>query len=427
MLGKVKGTQDVLDLRLYNQILLHIRLHMNLYRFTEIQTPMLEHVALFTKTLGTHTDVVKKEMFIIKGRDEDEQNPICLRPEATAGVMRFFLENHVQNIPWRVFLIGPMFRYERPQKGRLRQFHQWNIEIIGEQSIVADAELIIMLDRFFHESLHMNNYTIEINFLGCKDDRQRHHGILRDFANSIEQAKLCAQCIQRIEHNLLRIFDCKQESCQIMYKKAPKTTDVLCSFCLNEWNILQNTLSVLSVSALHNPALVRGLDYYSKTVFEFVGHYGLGAQSTFCGGGRYDELAQVLESKVPYPSLGAGIGIERLLMMLEPYQDKFKTPKQIFVMILPYDQQQYTLALLFADELRAAKIASEILLEGSVKSRMRRADREKCDYLLFLGSTEQEQQSVTVKDMKTGSQELIKMVDAVQLLKSKIQEDKQRF
>jgi len=421
MIEKVKGTQDIFDLRLYNYIASCIRSHMNLYHFSEIQTPLLEHVALFTQTLGTHTDVVTKEMFTIKSRDENEENPMCLRPEATAGVMRAFLENHISQTPWRVFLIGPMFRYERPQKGRLRQFHQWNIEIIGEKSILADAELILMLDRFFHEQLHMNNYTVQVNFLGCKEDRKKHYAMLHNFIQSIDQSKLCANCVQRSKHNLLRIFDCKEESCQIIYQKAPKTTDVLCSTCLDEWNTLRHTLALLSVSSVHNSSLVRGLDYYTKTVFEFVGHHGLGAQSAFCGGGRYDELAHVLESKEPYPSIGAGIGIERLLLMLEPYKDQFKTEKkESLVMILPYDQQQHIISFLCADELHAAGIACEILFDGSVKSRMRRADREQCDYLFFIGSTEQEQQSVTIKNMKTGQQDLVKMVDVVDFIQSKI-------
>jgi len=422
MIGKVKGTQDLFDLALYQKVVSLIRLHMQLYHFTEIQTPLLEHVSLFTKTLGAHTDVVTKEMFTIKPRyqDQEEENTICLRPEATAGVMRAFLENHVQQTPWRVFLIGPMFRYERPQKGRLRQFHQWNIEIIGEQSILADAELIIMLDRFFHEQLHMNNYTVQVNFLGCKEDREKHHTALSEFVKSIDQSSLCSNCIQRSTHNLLRIFDCKEESCQKIYQNGPKTTDMLCTNCLAEWNIFCHVLSILSVSIVHNPSLVRGLDYYTKTVFEFVGHHGLGAQSTFCGGGRYDELANVLGNKEAYPSLGAGIGIERLLMMLEPYKDQLKTEKQPpFIMILPYDQEQNAIAFLCADELRAAGITCEILFDRSVKSRMRRADREQCDYLFFIGSTEQEQQSAMVKDMKSGEQQLVKMIDVVQFLQLK--------
>jgi len=420
MIGKVKGTQDLFDLTLYQKVVSLIRLHMQLYHFTEIQTPLLENVALFTQTLGAHTDVVTKEMFTIKPRDEDAENTICLRPEATAGVMRAFLENHAQQTPWRVFLIGPMFRYERPQKGRLRQFHQWNIEIIGEKSILADAEIIIMLDRFFHEQLHMNNYTIQVNFLGCKNDREKHRAALSEFIKSIEQSSLCSNCVQRSRHNLLRIFDCKEESCQKIYQNAPKTTDMLCETCLEEWKIFRHIISLSSVSIVHNSSLVRGLDYYTKTVFEFVGHHGLGAQSTFCGGGRYDELANVLGNKEAYPSLGAGIGIERLLMMLEPYKDQLKTETRApFVMILPYDQEQNTISFLCADELRAAGIACEILFDGSVKARMRRADREQCDYLLFIGSIEQEQQSVMVKNMKTSEQELVKMVEIVEFVRLK--------
>jgi histidyl-tRNA synthetase len=416
MIGKVKGTQDFLELSLYNEIVRRFRVHVAEYRFTQIQTPLLEQVSLFAKTLGEYTDVISKEMFVIQQKDIEKipEDRICLRPEATAPTMRVFLEHHIEKTPWKVFMIGPMFRYERPQKGRLRQFHQCNIEIIGESSIAGDVELLLLLDRFFHEKLHMNNYALVINFLGCQEDRKKHRDALAQFLNNIDTNELCANCLVRREHNILRVFDCKETRCQEWYKKAPKTTDCLCENCISEWHFLQKGLQLLSISASHNPLLVRGLDYYTKTVFEFVGHTEVGAQNAFAGGGRYDHLAEILGSKQVVPSLGAGIGIERLLLLLEPYKEiMLQKTKEKCVIIVPYEKEQHMLALLYADEIRAVGVKAEILFEGSVKSKMRKADKFGATNLLFLGPEEQASQTVMVKDMMSGKQEQVKMSELV--------------
>src|SRR5581483_1220821 len=216
---------------------------------------------------------------------------ICLRPEMTASTVRAFIDNHIQQTPWKVFSYGPCFRYERPQKGRYRQFHQITTEIIGATSITHDAQFIMMLDRFFHETLHINSYALVVNFLGCAQDRVHFKVLLKQFMDSDKAQGVCDQCKERKERNILRIFDCKNSSCQTIYQQAPVITDHLCSECAHEWQELQQQLSLLSVSHVHKPTLVRGLDYYNKTVFEFVSK-NLGAQDTFCGGGRYNQLAQ---------------------------------------------------------------------------------------------------------------------------------------
>jgi len=234
MFSRVKGTQDFLDLTLVNFLLTRVREHLHTYHFTEIATPILEPTELFIRSLGEQTDVVSKEMFLIAPHSEESES-ICLRPEATAPIVRAFVENGIQRIPWKVFLCGPMFRYERPQKGRYRQFHQISIEIIGSSSIAQDVHFITMLDRLFHETLQMNDYALLINFLGCQDDRKRYEHELRAFLHKQPAGQLCSQCMEREKKNILRIFDCKNPHCQELYVKAPHTTDVLCAACAQEW------------------------------------------------------------------------------------------------------------------------------------------------------------------------------------------------
>src|SRR3984957_10422043 len=312
---RVKGTQDFLDLRLFNFIVEEAKAQLQTYHFTEIATPLIESVELFKRSLGVYTDVVSKEMFLIPSRHEDDE-AMCLRPEATASILRAFIENGVQQVPWKVFTWGPMFRYERPQKGRYRQFHQVSMEVVGASSVAQDVWFITMLDRLFHEKLHLNNYALLINYLGCFEDRKTYQVELRNFLDSADAATICDACRERKEKNIMRIFDCKSPTCQKIYEQAPTISECLCSRCAAEWAQLQDQLHILSVTYAHKPTLVRGLDYYSKTVFEFVS-YDLGAQNTFCGGGRYDQLVSQLGGTQDQPSIGAAIGIERLMLLLD--------------------------------------------------------------------------------------------------------------
>ncbi len=418
MIPRVKGTQDFIDATLFNFIISAIKKHLFLYHFSEIQTPIVEYLDLFQRSLGEHTDVVSKEMFIIESRTESGQEQrICLRPEMTASAVRAFVDNHIQQIPWKVFSYGPCFRYERPQKGRYRQFHQITMEIIGTSSMTQDAQFIMMLDRFFHEQLNINSYALVINFLGCAQDRINFRAILKKFLDDLPEGSLCAQCFERKEKNILRIFDCKNDSCQNIYRSAPHMTDHLCAGCEQEWHMLQQQLSLLSVSFVHKPTLVRGLDYYNKTVFEFVSK-NLGAQDTFCGGGRYNQLAQELGASQDYPSIGAAIGIERLMMLLEMQRDKLMLPAlQPVHIIIPLSAEQHTLALLLADSLRAHDIGVDVLFEGSLKSMMRKASKMGAAHVLILGETEQQERKVVVKNMVTGHEESILQINVVEYLK----------
>lgn len=418
MIPRVKGTQDFIDCTLFNFIIDSIKKHLTTYHFTEIQTPILESIDLFCRSLGLYTDVVSKEMFVIESRHEGSEDRICLRPEGTAPTVRAFNEHRIELTPWKVFSYGPMFRYERPQKGRFRQFHQVTMEVIGSGAIAQDVQFIAMLDRFFHEILKINSYALVINFLGCSQDREQYLVTLKKFMDSDNIAQnICAQCKERKEHNIMRIFDCKNPQCQEMYKSAPYIADNLCDCCAQEWQELQKQLTLLSISHVYRPTLVRGLDYYNKTVFEFVSK-NLGAQDTFCGGGRYNQLVAQLGGKQDQPAVGAAFGIERIMLLIEPLRDQLNIahPPALH-MIIPMTPDQHTLALLLADELRAHNICTDILFEGSIKSMMKKANKFGAAYVLILGETEQENRTVMVKNMTTGTESAVAQVDLVATLK----------
>lgn len=414
MISRIKGTQDLLDLTVLNFLLSIIKKHLEEYNFSEISTPILEPLELFKRSLGLETDVITKQMYTLATGPEEEL--IALRPEGTASVMRAFLNNHVETVPWKVFCFGPMFRHERPQKGRLREFHQVTIEIIGSRSVYQDAHFIKMLDRLFYEKLELDTYALAINFLGCRADRAQYREKLYKFLETTV-AQLCPTCVIRKEKNIMRIFDCKSEICQRLYKNAPYIADNLCATCAQEWQTLKDNLEQLSVSFSYIPTLVRGLDYYSKTVFEFISP-DLGAQSTFCGGGRYENLATELGATRDYPSIGAAIGIERMLLLLQHKADLVPVEKPRLHVIVPLTQEQHALALLLADELQAQGLCVDILLEGdSVKSMMRKANKMGARFVMLLGPDEQAQRTVTVKNMVSGEEHTVSQTELVNFLK----------
>ncbi len=409
MITRVTGTQDFLDLSLYNYVVTTAGHHVMQYHYTEIQTPILEPLDLFVRSVGTETDIVSKEMFLIDQQTTSEK--ICLRPEITASIVRSFIENGIQQTPWKVFTYGPVFRHERPQKGRFRQFHQLSAEAIGARSITEDAQFIVMFDRLFGEKYNLGTYALLINFLGCASDRAVFREKLVTFLET--QPAICTNCHQRKHTNPLRVFDCKNPTCQQIYRQAPVITDFLCPQCQEEWAMLQQELLLLSVSFIHNPRLMRGLDYYSKTVFEFTSD-NLGAQNAFCGGGRYDSLVSILGGKEDQPSIGAAFGIERVMMLLQPHINQLPLAhKPSLYLIIPLTPAQQPLALLLADELRAKSLCTDILCDGSVKSMMRKADKMGATSVLILGETEQQNKTVTIKNMKTGTEETVPQINAV--------------
>lgn len=415
MINKVRGTQDILDMRLFDFLIKKISGYLNIYNFSHINTPILEHTELFKRSLGLQTDVVTKEMYIFNNTNTEEES-ICLRPELTASTLRAFLNAGIQAVPWKAFTYGPLFRHERPQKGRLREFNQINAEVIGSDSIYQDAQFIKMFERLFQEEFNLDEYALIINFLGCKNDRNSFKFILNNFLDTVLY-KICNNCKERKDKNIMRVFDCKNEACQETYMSAPHLTDHMCSECNIEWTTLKNELEHLAVTYSHVPTLVRGLDYYDKTVFEFVS-MNLGAQSSFCAGGRYNSLANDLGSKQNYSCIGAALGLERFTLMLEAEKiDLSKIEEQILHVVLPIAKEQISLALLFADELQAKKLKTEVLLEGdSVKSMFRTANRLNARYCLIIGDTEQKDGCVIIKDMQNSTEQRVKLTEAINIL-----------
>ena len=420
MVSRVRGTRDLLDIRLIQFALKTITKQLHSYHFQEIMTPLLEPVMLFKRSLGIETDVVSKEMFIVSSSaaslQDGPEDEICLRPEATASVVRAFIENGIQTVPWKVFLSGSMFRYERPQKGRYREFFQTNLEIIGARSIFYDVQVISMLDDLFREKCLLQEFALHLNFLGCPDDRIYFKKQLHVFLEH-HKTSLCATCLVRKEKNILRVFDCKNSDCQALYENAPTLSEHLCQICQSEWKHVQEGLEELSVPFVHMPHLVRGLDYYNKTVFEFVSPL-LGAQSAFCGGGRYDQLVANLGAKEDQPSIGAGIGIDRLVLLLETVQDRLPLSyESAFCAVLPLSLEQQPLALLIADTLIKAGIETDLFLDGSIKNMMKKADKTGAKMVLFIGADEQKAGTVKVKNLQSGNETVIKQIELVKYVK----------
>jgi histidyl-tRNA synthetase len=401
MIQKVKGTQDLLDMTLYDAVYSAAYRYFSAAQFSHIQTPIIEHEALFKRSVGQQTDIATKEMYTFS---TNEREIFCLRPEGTASVMRAFFEGAVVAKPWQVFTHGPMFRHERPQKGRWRQFSQFNLEAIGISSVVHDVRFIALLNDFFLRHLALHDYVLSINFLGTKEDRAAHRVVLKEFLDK-HWSQLCATCVQRADTNILRVFDCKNESCQQLYTQAPYITDHLSPASQAEWEQLNTLLDALSVNRIHNKCLVRGLDYYNKVVFEFSSPL-LGAQSAFCGGGQYD-LAPAFERKEAVPSIGAAIGMERLLLLLEAAGFPFAAPaKQPLVAVVPLDDSCTVLALFAHQALHRAGISTDILV-GGVKKAMKKANAIAASWVVLIGDQEREAGTVLLKNMQTGEQESV--------------------
>ena len=418
MFSKVKGTQDWLDMGLLQGVLAKVHTYLALHNFSEIATPLLEYATLFERSLGNETDVVSKQMFFIAPhKEESDKDRLCLRPEATAGIMRAYLENqHELPNPWKVYTVGPMFRYERPQKGRFRQLHQISLEAIGVASLEYDALFISMIAHLFEEILGLSAFVLHINYLGDAQDRELYKKALREF---LDGKDICATCQHRKETNVLRALDCKVETCKKIYEDAPEITAYFSQATQEEWKALQNNLHILGVTFVHNPFLVRGLDYYNKTVFEFVG-IALGAQNALCGGGRYDGLSQELGSKEPIPSIGVGIGIERLLLLCQEHADALTAKKPALHVIIPFDQAQHTLSLLMASSLTKHGICADVSLEStSVKNKMKRANKQGAAYVILIGQDEMEKNYVTIKHMITGAEEKVEQGKLLHYLQSR--------
>ncbi|MBI4358844.1 MAG: histidine--tRNA ligase [Candidatus Omnitrophica bacterium] len=375
------------------------------YGFREIRTPVLEATELFARSIGEASDIVHKEMYTFEDRGG---RSLTLRPEMTAGVVRAVLEHSLlkQGEPLFVYYLGPMFRAERPQAGRKRQFHQFGVETLNTTSAVNDAELIIMIKNYL-DWLGLQKYVVKLNHLGSEEDRKRFGADLGRYFTSV-QSKLCKDCQFRLSQNVLRIFDCKNESCQPLIEKAPKT--VLSAEAKSDFNKVSSLLREAQVSFELSPRLVRGLDYYTGLVFE-VTSIGLGAQDAILAGGRYDSLVHDLGG----PQIGANgfsIGVERLLLALEAagvHLEEAVLKDTVYVAALVHGEETCSFYRAIAQSLvEAGKRAHFSFAKGSLSNHLGRANKLKVRYALIIGDDEWKCGEVSVKRMDTGVQKRMK-------------------
>jgi histidyl-tRNA synthetase len=366
------------------------------FGYTEVKIPVLEHTDLFARSIGEATDIVEKEMYTFADRSGDS---LTMRPEATAGILRAYVEHklYAQPGPHKVFTMGPMFRHERPQKGRLRQFHQLDVEILGDDGPMVDAELMVMLAHLLSR-LGLEQVTLLVNSLGCPECRPAYRRSLVEFLSS-RKNRLCPDCRRRLAANPLRVLDCKVESCQEAVAGAPVIADHLCSDCVQHFDAVKQGLTSAEVSFEEAPHLVRGLDYYVRTTFEAVTGQ-LGAQNAVAGGGRYDGLIEMLGG----PSQGAigfAAGLERLVMIL-PGPSELKGP-DLFVAALGAEAREW--AFPRVQQLRREGLWVEMTPEDkSLKAQMRRADKMGSQRVLIIGGDELKSGQAVLKNMTNGEQ-----------------------
>lgn len=409
----IRGFKDLLpgEIEKWQYVEAEARRVFGLFGFSELRIPILERTELFTRSIGEATDIVGKEMYTFLDRDGDS---LTLRPEATASLLRAHLEHglYIKEPVAKYYFIGPMFRYERPQKGRFRQFHQIDAEIFGVQDARADAEILVMLMRYLR-TLGIEKLNLQINSLGCPTCRLSYKEDIRNFLWS-KRESLCEDCQRRLLTNPLRIFDCKQEACQDLLTEAPVVLDYLCPDCREHFGEVKTLLQDLHLPFSLNPRMVRGLDYYTRTVFEVVAGE-LGAQNAVTGGGRYDGLAEELGG--PHiPAIGFAIGVERLVLLLAGKEGLFKHP-EVFLATLGEKAQRRGFSL--AQELRDAGVWVEFDYRGkSLKSQMRKADRMGSSQVIILGEEELEKNRAILRDMATKSQEEVPLEKIVGRIKA---------
>lgn len=394
----IKGFNDILpgEVEKWQHIEMTARRVFALYGFAEIRVPVLEKTELFARSIGDVTDIVEKEMysFIDKG-----DNRVTLRPEGTAGVMRSLIEHklYVADSVSKLYYMGPMFRYERPQKGRYRQFHQIGAEITGVADPKVDAQVLTMLRHLFAE-LGIHEPTLEINSLGCPDCRPAYREALKSFLYD-KLSDLCDDCRRRFETNPLRALDCKAAGCKEATAGAPAMLEHLCAPCDEHFAATKHYLDLVGTEYRLNSRMVRGLDYYTRTTFELVTGL-LGSQSAVAAGGRYDGLISDLGGP-SLPGIGFAMGVERLALLLDG--EKFSVAPDLFIVAL--DPESQLTAFTVMCDLQRIGIAVEIDYEGkSMKSQMRRADKLSCRYTLIIGETERASGRAPLKEMTTGRQ-----------------------
>ena len=399
---KIKGTEDVLPKDSYRWQFVEdvMRKESASYGFKEIRTPVFEHTELFARGVGQTTDVVQKEMYTF---DTKGGESVTLRPEGTAGAARAMLEHGLVNesLPIKASYFVSCYRYEKPQAGRLREFHQFGLECYGTQSPVADAELICAAQSIF-DRLGIKQLRLEINSIGCPTCRAEYHKALKKYFYGYKD-ELCETCNSRLEKNPMRILDCKSPVCSKIAENAPKITDYLCDECKEHFASVQKYLDAAGVEYTVNPTIVRGLDYYTKTVFEFVTDF-IGAQGTVCGGGRYDGLIEELGGK-HLPSLGFAMGIERLLMLMDKQGIEIPQPSTCDLYVAVMGDKASLKSFEIIKAVRSCGLIAETDVVGrGLRAQMKYADKIGAKYSMVLGDNEIEQGKAVIKNMTSGEQ-----------------------
>ncbi|NMA54686.1 MAG: histidine--tRNA ligase [Firmicutes bacterium] len=409
-----RGTRDILpeEAAQWQYVESNIRQCCLLYGYGEIRPPLFEHTELFLRSVGETTDIVEKEMYTF--RDRGGRN-ITLRPEATASTVRAYLEHNLYAGPQpvKMYYLGPMFRYDRPQAGRYRQFSQFGIEAIGTQDPTMDAEVIsVALD--FYCRLGLTGLEVQLNSIGCPKCRQDYRQALLNYLSQ-HRGQLCRTCLSRLDRNPLRVLDCKEEGCQAITADAPRMLTYLCSECDEHFKAVQECLQSIEAHYVINPALVRGLDYYTKTVFEIVWP-GLGAQAAICGGGRYDGLIEECGGPST-PAVGFAMGLDRVLLAIQKAGAAVpaaKTPLAYVVALSAADNQE---AFRILTRLRRADIISDKdYRQTSLRAQLKAADRSRARYAVLVGGIERTQGMVAVRNMTTGEQHEIPLDQLITFL-----------
>ena len=395
-----KGTQDWCGSNMHKRTLIEglARKLCKAYNIKEIITPVFEHTVLFQRGVGETTDVVQKEMYTFEDKGH---RSITLKPEGTAGAIRAYLENNLyaESGPTKLFYVTPAFRYEQPQSGRLRQHHQFGVEFVGSKSPLAEVELITLITTFIRE-IGLKNAKLHINSIGCANCRKTYNDALLAYLEQHKE-KLCSTCIERMAKNPLRVIDCKVPTCKEIVKNAPRTIDYLDDECREHFEELQSLLNELQIPYEIDTGIVRGLDYYTKTVFEFVNEDGF----TLCGGGRYDNLVHEIDEKQNIPSVGFGMGIERIIYFLEKEGVELEpeTVPELYVGIL--GKEAKAAAYRIVNKLRDKGVVVETdYMDRSVKAQMKYANKIGAKNTVIIGADEITANKATIKNMESHEQ-----------------------
>ena len=412
-----RGTKDIVPAEAYkwNYLEGKFRDLCKLYGYEEIRTPIFEHTELFKRGVGDTTDIVQKEMYTFKDRGDRD---LTLKPEGTAGVIRAFIENkmYAETQPTKLFYITPCFRYERPQSGRQRQFHQFGVEALGSDTPSLDAEVISLAMQFLGEA-GLKDLTVSINSVGCPVCREEYNQLLKDYL-AAKADVLCDLCNDRRDKNPMRVIDCKNETCQANIVDIPLMADHLCENCKDHFSQLKLYLDEMDINYVVDKKIVRGLDYYKRTAFEIISN-DLGAQSTVCGGGRYDGLVEQIGGPSGYSGIGFGLGAERLLLTLEANGVEIGNPNHTDIFVVTIGDKAKLKSFSILKDLRDNHIsADKDHLDRSLKAQFKYSNKINARYTIVIGDDELDKDEATLKNMETGDQKLIKISELVEELRT---------